>query len=74
MTAQTHRARRKSQATRDEVIAALQAAEVALINASEALARRYGAESRVATQSAGAARMIATDWIPNILKEEPDAQ
>jgi hypothetical protein len=73
MTAQTHRARRKPQATREEVIAALQAAEIALTNASEALARRYGDKSRAATEAAGAAAMIATNWIPNILKERPDA-
>lgn len=55
-------------ATKAEVIASLQCAHVALVNAAKLVASRYGAGSAQATQLAGAAAMIAEDWVPALQK------
>ena len=55
-------------ATEAAVIASLKCAHVALVNAAERVASRYGAGCPKAKQLAGAAAMIAEDWIPAIEK------
>jgi len=59
-----------SQAT---VIAALECAVIALGNAAERVAGRYGRDAEHVAQLAGAAAMINDDWLPTIRKEPADA-
>lgn len=58
----------QDRATAAEVIARLTDAHAAMIDAAEALSRRYGASEHV-IQIFGAAAMIRNDWIPEIKKE-----
>lgn len=55
-------------ATKEEVIARLNEARVALIGAADAMARRYGSSDHV-KQICGAAGLISDDWIPAIEEE-----
>jgi hypothetical protein len=56
-------------ATAAEVLAALDAAHVALLSAAEAVASRYGRGAPQAVQLCGAALMISEDWAPAIRAE-----
>ncbi|CAB4128476.1 hypothetical protein UFOVP99_37 [uncultured Caudovirales phage] len=55
--------------TTSEVIQALEAAHVAMMHAAGMLAMRYGTGSQQAVQMAGAAAMVADDWIPGFRQE-----
>jgi hypothetical protein len=54
------------QTTEATVIASLKCAHVALVNAAERVASRYGVGCAQAQQIAGAAAMISEGWIPAI--------
>lgn len=55
---------------RNTMIAKLDAAHIALMDAADTAARRYGVGTHIATQLAGAAAMIAQDWIPSVIQEQ----
>jgi adenine/guanine phosphoribosyltransferase-like PRPP-binding protein len=56
-------------ATAEAVLAALDAAHVALLDAAVLVAQRYGQGAQQAVQLCGAAAMIAEDWMPAIRAE-----
>jgi hypothetical protein len=56
-------------ATADAVLAALDAAHVALLDAAMLVAQRYGQGAEMAVQLCGAASIITEDWMPAIRAE-----
>ena len=55
-----------------EVLAALEAAHVAMTTAALMLAERYGRGSQHATEMAGAALLVSRSWMPQIAEESDE--
>jgi len=63
----------ENRSTKTEVIAALEKAAAAILEASTILATRYGQTNENVQEMRGAALLIEQNWLPNIRAEQEDA-